>query len=123
MNELVVRVNNKIKEVIHQNHANKIVFVDIDAYVGLLQGRFCESGIKEPAANRPGLLFYNQLTSGGPNDPWAKAELKRSPQEVSNISFEGKIARMFEDTLSEHPDWKPSAAGNRLSNKRARSSA
>jgi hypothetical protein len=109
MNDLVIGINNRIKEVISKGHSDKIRFINIDPYVGILQGRFCESGIKEPSANRPGLLFYNQYTSDGPSDPWAKTELKRSPTEVSNTSFEGQIARMFEDTKSEHPDWVPNA--------------
>jgi hypothetical protein len=89
MNEPVNRINNKIKEVIQSSHAGKVRFVNIDPYVGILQGRFCEPGIVDPAANRQGLLFYNQETNDGTGDPWAKTELKRAPTEVSNISFEG----------------------------------
>jgi hypothetical protein len=64
-----VGINNKIREVISEGHNDKIRFVNIDPYVGVLQRRFCESGINEPAANRQGLLFYNQFTLDGPGDP------------------------------------------------------
>jgi hypothetical protein len=69
MNDLVIGINNKIREVISEGHNDKIRFVNIDPYVGVLQRRFCESGINEPAANRQGLLFYNQFTLDGPGDP------------------------------------------------------
>ncbi|KAF1849905.1 SGNH hydrolase [Cucurbitaria berberidis CBS 394.84] len=109
MNELAVRVNNKIKEVIEKNHSDKIIFVDIDPYVIILGGRFCEAGIKEPDIDRPGLLFYNRGTVDVENsaeDPWSRTELKRGPDEMPKQSFEGSIAIKFEEALRQHPDWK-----------------
>ncbi|KAH9864716.1 hypothetical protein J1614_010652 [Plenodomus biglobosus] len=112
MNELVARVNDKIKEVIKTKHADRIVFIDVDSYVLALQGRFCEPGILEPSPSRPGILFYNFGTSDeeeSGEDQWHHTELKRAPEEVPKGSFEASIALSFEETLTEHPDWKLSA--------------
>jgi len=111
MNDLVIAVNNKIKDIIRKGHAGKIEFVNIDPYVRLLQGRFCERGIVEPADKRPGLLFYNFGTSDGKDDYWLKTELKRAPEEISNVTFEAQIASKFEQALKEHPDWRPKSDG------------
>jgi hypothetical protein len=113
MNQLAISVNNKIKEVINKNHADKIVFVDYDPYVVLLQGRFCEPAIIEPEPSRPGLLFYNRGTTDveesdtgdGTEDSWGHTELKRAPEDVPKESFEGSIAVRFEEALENHPDW------------------
>lgn len=109
MNGLAIAVN-KIKEVIQKNHADKIVFVDYDPYVTLLQGRFCEPAITEPEPSRPGLLFYNRGTTDAEDpdqqDVWGHTELKRSPEDMPKQSFEGSMAVKFEDTLREHPKWK-----------------
>jgi hypothetical protein len=112
MNQLAIGVNNKIKEVIQKNHAKRIVFVDIDPYVTILQGRFCEPSIVEPDANRPGLLFYNRGTVDdlfGDEDEWSRMELKRAPEDVPKDSFEGSIAAKFEETMRQHPDWRMTA--------------
>jgi hypothetical protein len=106
MNDLAIRVNDKIKEVIKNNHPDRIVFVDVDHYVRLLQGRFCERGINEPDKNRPGLLFYNRGTSDGDQDEWHHDEFKREPEEMNNATFEGQIASKFEAAMKDHPDWK-----------------
>lgn len=110
MNDLAIRLNNKIKETISKlGHSDKIVFVDVDPYVRLLQGRFCESGIEEPAKNRPGLLFYNRGTSDGEDDDWDHNDLKRNGEEVDANTFEGQIASKFENAMKDHPDWKLAA--------------
>ncbi|KAI8938763.1 hypothetical protein NX059_004629 [Plenodomus lindquistii] len=112
MNELAMRVNDKIREVIRKNHADKIVFVDIDPYVTLLKGRFCESDVVEPDVDRERLLFYNVGTvdiPNSPDDPWSRPELKRSPVEMPKESFEGQIAERFEHVLRDHPDWQMSS--------------
>lgn len=109
MNELAVKVNNKIKEVIRNSYSDKIVFIDIDPYVVALQGRFCEPKVSEPDSSRLGLLFYNRDTSDQAEygeDNWPHTELKRAPEEVPKDSFEGSIAVKFEDALKQHPDWK-----------------
>ncbi|CAO2647109.1 Nn.00g080310.m01.CDS01 [Neocucurbitaria sp. VM-36] len=109
MNDLAKRVNDKIREVIKKKHAHKIVFIDYDPYVVLLQGRFCEPAILEPEPSRPGLLFYNRGTideEDNEQDQWGHTELKRAPEDVPKQSFEGSIAVKFEETMREHPDWK-----------------
>lgn len=109
MNELVIKVNDKIKETIgERGHGDKVVFVDIDPFVRVLQGRFCQPGIKEPSPNRHGLLFYNRQTYDGTEDEWVHDDLKRSGEQLSAKSFEGQIALRQEEVLKEHPNWKPS---------------
>ncbi|KAH7050299.1 SGNH hydrolase-type esterase domain-containing protein [Macrophomina phaseolina] len=64
MNELTVAVNHAIRDAVSRA-GDGFVFVDYDQYYEMLGGRFCEPGVKEPAANRFGLLFYEWDTEDG----------------------------------------------------------
>jgi lysophospholipase L1-like esterase len=78
-------------------------FIDYDAEIRQSRGRYCESGVVEPAPNRLGLAFYEWATvDQGEN---STALLNRTGDGVPRLSFEAGIAREVQKTLERHPDW------------------
>jgi hypothetical protein len=61
MNELTLATNAAIEDAV-KRAGSAFEFVGYDQYFSVLQGRFCEAGVKEPQGDRPGLLFF-QWTS------------------------------------------------------------
>ncbi|ORY00322.1 SGNH hydrolase-type esterase domain-containing protein [Clohesyomyces aquaticus] len=78
-------------------------FIDYDAHIKASRGRYCESGVLEPAPNRRELDFYEWDTvDTGEN----RTELQHETgDDVPKGSFEGGIAERINKTLQEHPDW------------------
>ncbi|TDZ68230.1 Lipase 1 [Colletotrichum trifolii] len=66
MNELVAATNSVIEAAV-KRAGDQFEFVGYDQYFSLLEGRFCEVGVKEPSKNRNGLLFFQMGTSS--DDP------------------------------------------------------
>ncbi|KAG8170118.1 hypothetical protein KVR01_000863 [Diaporthe batatas] len=61
MNELTLATNAAIEAAV-KRAGSAFEFVGYDQYFSVLQGRFCEAGVKEPQGDRNGLLFF-QWTS------------------------------------------------------------
>ncbi|GKT61597.1 fibronectin type iii domain protein [Colletotrichum tofieldiae] len=61
MNELTLATNAAIEAAV-KRAGDSFEYVGYDQYFSVLQGRFCEAGVKEPDGNRNGLLFF-QWTS------------------------------------------------------------
>jgi lysophospholipase L1-like esterase len=103
LNDMVLSVNAVLRRAVEAAGPN-VRFVDYDADVALLRGRYCEAGIYEPDPNRSGLMFYEWDTvDHGEN----KTGLQNSTGDgVPKGSFESGIAEQINKTLSEHPDWK-----------------
>lgn len=76
MNELTVAVNNAIRDAVSRA-GSEFVFIDYDTYFQTIKGRFCEPGVKEPAASRPALLFYEWDTEDGTQKLPTKRDLER----------------------------------------------
>lgn len=57
MNELVLATNAAIEDAV-KRAGSAFEFVGYDQYFSVLQGRFCEAGVKEPQGDRNGLLFF-----------------------------------------------------------------
>lgn len=61
MNELTRATNAAIEDAV-KRAGSSFEFVGYDQYFSVLQGRFCEAGVREPQGDRDGLLFF-QWTS------------------------------------------------------------
>ncbi|KAK1585590.1 SGNH hydrolase-type esterase domain-containing protein [Colletotrichum navitas] len=66
MNELTLATNAAIQAAV-QRAGDAFEYVGYNEYFSALQGRFCEAGVKEPDANRNGLLFFEWETKS--DDP------------------------------------------------------
>ncbi|KAF2679009.1 SGNH hydrolase [Lentithecium fluviatile CBS 122367] len=102
LEDLVRSVNRVLFRAVRQSGPN-VRFVDYDEHIKAARGRYCESGVQEPAPNRPELAFYEWSTV----DP---SENKTALQnetggDVPKGSFESGIAERINKTLQEHPDW------------------
>lgn len=101
MNSMVAQVNDKILNAT-KNAGSRVVYVDFDWAFEQVNGRFCEEGVKEPAPDRAGLLFYEWLTMDDGEDP----HLINNPGDPVPVdSFEGSIGKWVLETLRSHPDW------------------
>ncbi len=102
LNAMVLAVNNVLRRAVEAAGPN-VHFIDYDARIATLQGRYCELGVHEPDPNRRGLLFYEWDTvDRGEN----KTGLQNSTGDgVPKGSFESGIAEQINKTLHEHPDW------------------
>ncbi|KAJ8116757.1 hypothetical protein OPT61_g1892 [Boeremia exigua] len=102
LNEMVLAVNKVLRRAVEAAGPN-VHFIDYDARIAMLQGRYCELGVYEPDPNRPGLMFYEWDTvDRGEN----KTDLQNSTGDgVPKGSFESGIAEQINRTLHEHPDW------------------
>lgn len=103
LNEMVLAVNAVLRKAV-EAAGSKVRFIDYDARIAALQGRYCELGVQEPDPNRLGLTFYEWDTvDRGEN----KTGLQKSTGDgVPKGSFESGIAEQINKTLSEHPDWR-----------------
>ncbi|KAK1973372.1 SGNH hydrolase-type esterase domain-containing protein [Colletotrichum cereale] len=61
MNGLTLATNEVIQAAV-QRAGDAFEYVGYNQYFSVLQGRFCEAGVKEPDANRNGLLFFEKDT-------------------------------------------------------------
>lgn len=102
LNELVRAVNDVLREVVSDSGPG-VRFIDYNAHIEALHGRYCEAGVAEPAPNRPALAFYEWGTVDSGEDP--KKLHNRTGEDVPKGSFEGDIAERINKTLQEHPDW------------------
>lgn len=102
LNTMVRSVNSILRKATRAAGPN-VRFIDYDSEIEAIHGRYCESGIQEPAPNRVGLAFYEWDTvDTGEN----RTELQnRTGEGVPRGSFEGGIADQINKTLGEHPDW------------------
>ncbi|KAF2262090.1 SGNH hydrolase [Lojkania enalia] len=102
LNELVVEVNDVLREVVEAAGTN-VRFIDYDYLIEKNRGRYCEPGIQEPDPNRVELDFYEWATvDSGEN----RTEMNnRTGDDVPKGSFEGDIGERINKTLQEHPDW------------------
>jgi lysophospholipase L1-like esterase len=102
LNEMVRSVNAIIHKAVIAAGPN-VRFIDYDAEIEASRGRYCETGVQEPDANRDGLAFYEWNTvDHGEN----RTELQnRTGEDVPKGSFESDIADQISKTLEEHPDW------------------
>jgi len=102
LNGLVLSVNQVLKKAA-EAAGPRVLFVDYDAEIEAIRGRYCESGVIEPAPNREGLAFYEWNTV---DDGENTTELQQhSGDNVPRGSFEAGIAERISKTLAEHPDW------------------
>ena len=103
LNDLVLSVNAVLRRGVEAAGPN-VRFVDYDARIAALRGRYCERGVLEPDPNRRGLVFYEWDTvDTGEN----KTSLLNSTGDgVPKGSFESGIAEQVNRTLHEHPDWR-----------------
>lgn len=102
LNALVRAVNGLLEEVVADSGPG-VRFVDYNAHIEALRGRYCEAGVAEPAPNRPALAFYEWNTVDSGED--AKKLRNRTGEDVPRGSFEGDIAERINRTLKEHPAW------------------
>ncbi|KAJ3549763.1 hypothetical protein NM208_g348 [Fusarium decemcellulare] len=87
MNELVVKVNEKIQTAVDRAGSN-VKFIDYDDLIGDLHGRYCEAGVDESASDagqRNGLMFYEFSTM----DPGGSDPQKRSVEPQAAGTFSG----------------------------------
>lgn len=102
LNDMVRSVNSILARAVKEAGPG-VRFIDYDAEIRQLRGRYCESGVVEPAPNRAGLAFYEWATvDQGEN---STALLNQTGDAVPRFSFQGGIAREVEKTLERHPDW------------------
>jgi hypothetical protein len=103
LNSLVLSVNQVLRNVT-EAAGPRVLFVDYDVGIEKSRGRYCESGIQEPAPNRHELVFYEWNTVDmGEN----RTELQqRTGDNVPRGSFESGIAERTNKTLHEHPEWR-----------------
>jgi lysophospholipase L1-like esterase len=102
LNSLVLSVNQVLKNVT-EAAGPRALFVDYDVGIEKSRGRYCESGVQEPAPNRHELVFYewNTVDSGE-----KRTELQqRTGDSVPKGSFESGIAERINKTLHDHPEW------------------
>jgi len=99
--EMVKQVNVRIKDSIRKAGSH-VTYVDWDWAISQLEGRFCEEGVKEPAPERDGLLFFQWLTLDDGDDPNLRI---RPGDPVPSDSFEGSISKWIVETVNAHPDW------------------
>jgi lysophospholipase L1-like esterase len=102
LNALVRAVNGILEQVVSDSGPG-VRFIDYDAQIEALRGRYCEAGVAEPAPNRPALAFYEWNTVDNGEDP--KKLRNRTGEDVPKGSFEGDIAERINKTLREHPEW------------------
>ncbi|KAJ4303118.1 hypothetical protein N0V90_002010 [Kalmusia sp. IMI 367209] len=102
LNDMVRAVNDVLRSVV-DDAGPTVRFIDYNAHIEALRGRYCEAGVSEPAPNRLGLAFYEWDTvDKGEN----ATELRnRTGGDVPRGSFEGDIAERINKTLEEHPGW------------------
>ncbi|USP78701.1 hypothetical protein yc1106_05975 [Curvularia clavata] len=102
LNNMVYSVNRVLERAVIKA-GPAVRFVDYDAQIRRSRGRYCESGVVEPAPNRLGLAFYEWATvDKGEN---STALLNRTGDDVPTWSFQGGIASEVNKTLVRHPDW------------------
>ncbi|KAJ4354015.1 uncharacterized protein N0V89_005747 [Didymosphaeria variabile] len=102
LNALVRAVNSVLLDVVSDSGPG-VRFIDYNAHIEALRGRYCEAGVAEPAPNRPALAFYEWDTMDSGEDP--KKLRNRTGEDVPKDSFEGDIAKRINKTLREHPEW------------------
>ncbi|KAF2999335.1 hypothetical protein E8E13_005437 [Curvularia kusanoi] len=102
LNDMVLSVNAVLHRAAQAAGPN-VRFIDYDAIIAMLCGRYCELGVQEPDPNRRNLMFYEWDTiDPGEN----RTSLQNSTGDgVPKGSFEGGIAEQVNKTLQEHPDW------------------
>ncbi|EUC29888.1 hypothetical protein COCCADRAFT_105392 [Bipolaris zeicola 26-R-13] len=102
LNDMVRSVNSILAQAV-EDAGSGVHFIDYDAEIRQLRGRYCETGVVEPAPNRAGLAFYEWATvDQGEN---STALLNQTGDAVPRFSFQGKIASEVEKTVELHPDW------------------
>lgn len=102
LNDMVYSVNRVLERAVIKA-GPAVHFVDYDGQIRQSRGRYCESGVVEPAPNRLGLAFYEWATvDKGEN---STALLNRTGDDVPKWSFQGGIASEVNKTLERHPDW------------------
>ncbi|KZM20131.1 uncharacterized protein EKO05_0002814 [Ascochyta rabiei] len=103
LNNMVLSVNAVLRRATEAAGPN-VHFIDYDARIAALQGRYCELGVHEPDPNRRALVLYEWDTvDRGEN----KTGLQNSTGDaVPRGSFEGGIAEQINKTLHEHPEWR-----------------
>ena len=102
LNDLVLSVNAVLRRAVEATGPN-VRFIDYDARIAALRGRYCELGVHEPDPNRWGLVFYEWDTvDRGENKTGLQNE---TGDGVPKGSFESGIAEQINKTLHEHPDW------------------
>jgi len=124
LNGLTVDVNNAIQAAVARA-GDQVVYVNYDQYFTGFTGRFCESGITEPAPDRGDLLFYQRKTQDlilpwkrqAPTLPMtntsapinAAAANPLAAANTDNViakgTFEGDIALRISQTLAQNPAW------------------
>lgn len=101
-NALVEAVNSVLAELVADS-GPCVRFIDYNAHIVALRGRYCEAGVAEPAPNRPALAFYEWNTVDGGED--ARKVRNRTGEDVPRGSFKGDIAERIDRMLREHPGW------------------
>lgn len=98
LNGLVREVNQVLDRVVREA-GERVRFVDYSGRVSELRGRYCEEGVKEPAPNHPGLLFYEWDTVDEEED----GEEVRfvTGEDVPRGSWEAGIAERVERMVRE----------------------
>lgn len=101
LNDLVHSVNSILRKAVAAAGPN-VHFIDYDPRIAAARGRYCESGVVEPAPNRRGLAFYEWSTVDSGED--RKDLQNRTGGDVPKGSFESGIARDVNKALEEHPN-------------------
>jgi len=100
------RHGDDVNAILHRavkNAGPSVRFIDYDAQIQSVHGRYCEKDVQEPDPNRLGLAFYEWNTvDTGENKT---ALQNRTGGDVPKHSFQGGIAKDINKTLEEHPDW------------------
>lgn len=96
MNELTSATNAAIEDAV-KRAGDSFEYVGYDQYFSVLQGRFCEAGVKEPQGDRDGLLFFQ----------WASTDntsrlLPRGMDESALFGADPMVARMSEPNLEKN---------------------
>ena len=111
MNDLVVDMNSKLQAAV-QRGGDQVVFVDYDAYVGFLGGRYCLPGVDEDkgnGANRDYAFFYQMKTADTPfmpaNDNPYHDELRKrdNSTEASEGTIDAEIGSWMAETIQQNP--------------------
>jgi lysophospholipase L1-like esterase len=107
LNQLVELANTEIKAAVERAGA-QVVYLDINQYYEIWGGRFCETGVVEPAPDSDILLFFERYTGEG--DFPFRIKVRREdtalePVSSSNGTFEAQVNEYVQQTLQKHPDW------------------
>lgn len=96
MNELTTATNAAIEAAV-KRAGDSFEFVGYDQYFSVLQGRFCEAGVKEPQGDRDGLLFFQWTSTAN-----ASTLLPRGMDESALFAADPMVARMSEPNLEKN---------------------